>query len=404
MKYSVIENTLLFVLVIMMMLVPTSYMIIKLAIIIILILINSIKHRYKAKAYSNIFYGIFILIVLSGCWSLCNAGLKGSMSTDEMIKVLPFLVIWPFLYLLMIPYMSGQGRIDECLNLLVTSHIVIVLYNFYEIIALLLGLPLLHLDEASDTFRYDENFLGIATNSMHNLIFTTPFFFVVGFAGKINKKFFYLMAALTIVVNFMTSRTALAVTNFISIAIVIFLSRKFSSFKRKSIIKFLVGVVLLGGIYAVKKIDPVYIESTMDYYMNHFDSDEDLRFEQRKILIDKWKEAPITGHGIGTKFKTSARGLTSGFESTYHAMLANNGIIGFCLFASYVFLIFYHVYKRACKENNVFYIACLSGYFMFLVGAYSNPVMGTFDRLFPIYICLGCLYVKPEKSNRFVKT
>lgn len=398
MKFRKLEDVLLSILITMMMVAPTSYMVIKLGIILVLQLFNVLNHRYKCQAYSKVFYGIIGLILLGGIWTFCNVVLKASLSSEELLKMTPFLLLWPLLYVAMIPYLSGEHRQYECIKLLAICHTVIVLFNLYNVVALLYGMEPIQIDEENDSFRYDDHFIGVATNSMHCLVYTTPFFFIIGFSEKISKKWFYPVACLTLGFNFVSSRTLLAIVNILSIGLAYVVSYKFYEIKRRSINLFVVTIVLVSSIYLVPKIDRVYIESTIEYYLMHFDSSDDIRFEQRQILIDKWVEKPITGHGVGTKFKTNARGLSNEFESTYHAMLANNGLIGFGIFFFYISLIFVNVYKRAKNENNIFFIACLSSLAVFLIGAYSNPLIGTFDRLFPIYLSLACLYVRPSYS------
>ena len=396
MHYSRLENIIICALIIMMMLAPTSYMIIKLVMMIFLISVNIIKKRFRIKAYNKVFYAIFLLIVASGIWSILNALIKDSLSTESIMKVFPFHVLWPFVYLGMTPYLNGKGRSNQCLNLLVVSHAVIVLYNLYEIIALIYDFPLLHVDESSDTFRFDDNFFGIATNSLHNLVFTTPFFFIVGFSGRINRKFFYLFAALTISVNIMSSRTLLLFVNIMSLGMVYILSYQFNTFNRKELLYFTVCISVVAFALLFYRIDMTYINSSMEYYMSHFNPNEDIRFEQREVLIDRWMDAPLTGIGSGTKVWTTARGWSSGYESTYHSMLANDGIIGAGIFLLYILLIIKTLYRRVRQEGNVLYLASLAGLSSFLVGAYSNPLIGTFDRLLPIYLCLACLYIKPD--------
>ena len=396
--YSRFENLIICTLIIMMMLAPTSYMMIKLAMIILLIAANVVKNRFRIKASKKVFYPIFLLIVAEGSWSILNAIIKDSLTTQAIINVFPFNVLWPFVYLGMIPFLNGNGRSRQCLNLLVVSHVVIVLYNLYEIISLIYGFPILHVDEASDTFRFDDSFFGIATNSMHNLVFTTPFFFVAGFSGKINRRFFYFFAALTVSVNIMTSRTMLVLVNFMSIGMVFFLSYRFLDIDRKKLISFTICVTALALLLLFCKVDSVYINSSVDYYLSHFDPSEDIRFEQREVLFGKWLDAPLTGIGSGTKVWTAARGWTNGFESTYHSKLANNGIIGVGIFFLYIMLITKNLYSRARQEGNVLFLASLAGLLSFLVGAYSNPLIGTFDRLFPIYLCLACLYIREDSS------
>lgn len=390
-----IRDFFLAVIVLLMMVAPISYMTVKLLLILLVVFINFITGSFKVRAYNPAFYFIFLLILLYGVWNISNAIIKDSIQISELLSIIPFNLFWPFLYYALVISFAKQTQIPKCIKLLIFAHICIVFLNFYNIIALLYGLPIFNIDNEHENFRYDEAFLGISTNSLHQLVFTTPFFFMMGFAGKIRKWIFYLIGFLTVSVNIMSSRTLLLLVSFLSFLLPLLLSKKICCISRQSILRMSIVFLILGGGYLFRVVDQVYIDSSVDYYLSHFDSGDDIRYEQRDVLIQKWKEAPLTGHGSGTKFRTKAKGLSDKYESSYHAILAYNGIVGFGIFSLYIFLIVKLLYERAVEDQNVFYMACLVGLCFFLLGASTNPLLGTFDRLFPIYICLACLFVHP---------
>lgn len=398
-RYSKFENILGSVLVILIFWAPTSFMLFKMVLMCMLILVNIHKNRYSQLPKSSIVYLIMVLILLTGAWSLFNGVLHQNLSDSSLVSIAPFLLVWPVLLFLLFPCIRGEERIESLGNIIVVSHILILLYLIYNFYAMFAGLPVLQIKSEDEVFLYEGSHLGIATNNMHQLIFTTPFFFTLGFMGRLHKRIFIIIGITTLLVNFYTRRTALFVVNAYSLLIIpfvlyYFFHYRFGGIKRLTV--FLCMIVFAFSVYIYQ--NSRFYETTFDYYVMHFDPETDIRYNQRDALIKAWLSSPITGVGSGTKIHTYDRGWDTNFESTYHSALAYNGLIGFSLFMLYLFLIVRNLYRKGKEGMPPFYIAFLMALCMFLVAATTNPVIGTFDRLVPMYMCIACLL--PEQESR----
>ena len=143
-----------------------------------------------------------------------------------------------------------------------------------------------------------------------------------------------------------------------------------------------------------------FSEAAINNFTDHFDSDTDIRFEQRKVLIDAWKEAPIFGHGYGFSIVTSARGRQSGFESMYHAILASTGLVGIIFVFSYYLIIIRKTLEKTRLNQDPFCFAILLCFISSIICSTTNPALGTFDGLLPIYACLACIANRSHARSR----
>ena len=397
-----LENIILFLLILGMLVLPTSYMEVKLAAIIILIVSNINHNRYKTP-YSKIVMLILLVIYLKGVWAVGGGVIKGTLEGQELYAKIPFTFLYPLLLYLLFPYLRAENAKLHCANTIIIAHALIIGINLYNLIGLMYGLPILRLTDDLENVIYDESSLGFGTNNLHQLIFTTPFVVAMGFSGKIKPVFFVPLLIVTFGFIVLTSRAALLVVALISMTIPYIIKKKFNMLSGIKIGRMSIIVATLLLLLLFRYSHNIYVSSSFDDFAAHFDKNTDIRFNQRELLIKEWKKSPITGVGAGKKFNDYNRGMVTNFESTYHSDLAQNGLIGFGLFCLYIWLIMSNLYKRAREEKNVFYFSCLMGLGCCIVAASTNPVLGTFDRLFSIYICIACLSLPAIRFKEIIK-
>jgi O-antigen ligase len=124
----------------------------------------------------------------------------------------------------------------------------------------------------------------------------------------------------------------------------------------------------------------------MEHVGNAF-SNEDERSIQFGYLLASFLEYPILGSGFGG-YAGYTRSLDSPwlYELTYLQILFNFGIVGVLLIVI-VFLIYFYMVVVNLRDRSVgrgyraaLFIGCVS----LLIGAYSNPYLGSFDFLFVV--------------------
>lgn len=144
-----------------------------------------------------------------------------------------------------------------------------------------------------------------------------------------------------------------------------------------------------------------YGAATIDFVVSAF-SATDERTIQRGYLIDAFLERPILGSGFGLD-AGYIRSIESPwlYELTYHQLLFNFGIVG----TTYMGLLAVTYFRSAVNGIRLSHSAMIGafpvlvGVFCFLVGAYSNPYLGSFDFLF--IIAMLPLLSAMTKSRRF---
>lgn len=387
-----LEDVLLVILLFSMLLAQTSYMSFKLFLILFIGLINFFKGKYRPSYYNPVILGVLFLIILGGAYRLASAILCETMDTSSLVQKIPFLLIHPFLYYLLLPNMMGLSNHKKICNILVAGHVLILLFSFYNLYAVFNGMTPIQLSQNEETFIASEEAVGISSGVVYQVMITSPIFFTLGFTNKLPKWLFIIGGLLTFLYSILTSRVTLMVLVSLCLFIPVYL--RFFSFKKNDywfIWKKLSIVSLMIVFFSFPLIIQVpVLEGVWNDVMAHFDSTEDVRFEQRQVLIDNWIESPIFGKGYGAKFKTAGKGgMQAEFESSYHLDLATTGVIGFGLFAMYIFIILRNTYMRSKIQNDPYSMAVLFSLISLLIASITNPALGSFDRLLPIYLCIG---------------
>ena len=387
-----IADVLLVFLLMLMLLAQTSYMSVKLFLILFIGLINLIKGRYRPSLYNPVIIGVLFLIILSGAYRLASAIFFETMDTPGLVQKIPFLLIHPFLYYLLLPNMMGLYNHKKICNILVVGHLLILLFSFYNLYAVFNGMTPIQLSQNEETFIASEESVGISSGVVYQVMITSPIFFTLGFTKKIPKRLFVIGGLLTIVYSILTSRVTLMILVVLCLLIPLFLKIcKFGLndywiiWKKLSVVSIVFVFFSFPIIYQVPLLEGIWQD-----VMAHFDSNEDIRYEQRQVLMDNWLESPVFGQGYGAKFKTSGKeGMQAAFESSYHLDLATTGVVGFGLFAMYILIILRNTYLRAKMCNDPYSMAVLLSLISLLIASITNPALSSFDRLLPIYLCIG---------------
>ncbi len=110
---------------------------------------------------------------------------------------------------------------------------------------------------------------------------------------------------------------------------------------------------------------------------------EDERSRQAPFLIRGFREAPIMGAGFGAYAgygRSVDRPWT--YELTYHQLLFNIGLTGVACLGGILALSFGRIVLLLRRFPAPQAFALLVGFCSLLLGAYSNPYLGSFDSLF----------------------
>lgn len=404
-NYFNFSDILFFLLVIMMLLFQTEYMFVKLGVILLIAIINLSKGLYNIRNYSNKIFGILFVIFISGLYCIFSGVFSGQLSDEEMKKQIPFLFIHPLLYYMIIPNMMGDGGVKKMCNIMLIGHILIVSIGLYNIVALFVGLPPIILSEEKEIYMVSDEGVGVSSGTLYQAMLTTPIFFTLGFAKLIKKPLFFVVGIITAVYIVLSSRTALTIIGLASLFIPFVIRYYFHGMNTLNInVKKVVAVIaIMLTVGVVKFWDSPLVQNSYEDFIAHFDSDTDIRFEQRQVLWNAWLESPVFGKGYGASFRTSARGIETDVESMYHAKLATTGMVGLVLFLTYILMILYNLHKKIKVKQSPYYLAPYLGLISCLICSSTNPALASFDRLVGIYMCVACIAASKYYEKRHIE-
>ena len=387
---------LLFILLTLMFVAPTVFMGFKIALMLIIIVINLLFQGKRFWNMNPVVYGVILILLSIGVYNISSAVLHETMTSVEIRKVLPFNFIHPILYLLLIPAMKGERNIQKLCSCFCVIYFILMLRDQLTILAMFNGISSPFTFSEEEQYVVTDESIGFNSSSHFSIMFLMPIFFTMGITGKIKKKWFLIGAFFTIVQVALSGSAALIIIFMLCLSLPVVIRIVFPKIPVIFNIK-KTGLFLapLFCILILHFLSSDYSDAAIENFTNHFDSSTDIRYEQRQVLINAWKENPIFGHGYGASFVTSARGRQSAFESMYHATLATTGLLGFVLLIFYYIIIIKHTYKRVALYHDVYSLALLLCFISAIICSTTNPALGTFDGLVPIYACLATIAERP---------
>ena len=399
-----------------MMVAPFDFYEVKISIL-VLILIHKLIFTLKSRTLglsSPVFFwfcGIICFGLFFTFWSL----LFPYSTINGVLKILPVYVLWPFVYLLIIPYLMDERVFILINNTMVYGALFISIYlilSFLSIIGLVpipfdkftLVKPILGRSESSEV----QMFMPAVTS----LLFLNPFLlsnllFGITKKNHLGKLWIFMAFLLSTIAIFISGRRSLVLNILISpIVLFVFikLSRvELSKQERKMILKVMLillisGSVLLSMLSFLELID---FNSVWEFFVEGFDlrssgNDESssLRGDQLHLLTQSWKDYPVFGSGLAShsQYIVRSEDMPWMYELSFMAWLFQTGIIGLLIFLSllmWVFIKSIMIIKN--NSNRSFLIPFLVGSLCFLVGCTSNPYLQAFDHLWAIYLPVGML-------------
>jgi hypothetical protein len=378
---------------------PTEIMGVKLALMLVVILVTLFFKKKKFWEMNSIVYGVIFVILLHGVYNISSAVINQTMTSTELIRVLPFNLIHPILYFLLIPAMMGDNIKRLCYGFVII-YFLLIFRDLINVLALLVGFTPPFVFSEGEIYNVTESSIGFNSGSHYSMMYLMPVFFTLAFTGKLNKKLLIFGFLLTILQVALSGSAALIIIFVLCMSIPFFVKilipKHSYAINLKYFVFILLTVVSVGLYYFISS---GFFEAAFDNFVNHFDSTTDLRYEQRQVLLDGWKQAPIWGQGYGASFVTSARGRESQFESMYHSTLATTGIVGLLFILTYYFLIIIYTYKLIKRTQSPYYLSLLFCFFSSILCSTTNPALATFDGLIPIYACLACIAANQDKKH-----
>lgn len=252
-----------------------------------------------------------------------------------------------------------------------------------------------------------DGYVQIIAHNIGMLLFIVPYLLVTALRTdgvQENRWLVWLALAAALITAALSGRRALwivtAVTPFL---MWVFALATGTSTRIKAFPLFSIGVLVIIVIAILFPL--IFLSEDTLLYLNSAFSAEDERSIQKRYLIEGFWEMPLFGSGFGglTEYVRSEESPWL-YELSFHQILFNFGLVGSVLLTlsfSYTFTKAVRTIKAnvAPEKNGV--VSVLFGACGLLIGAYSNPYLGSFDYLLVLGFLPLVISDVPKRISRF---
>lgn len=366
--------------------------------------LSCVSYR-KFTSYTplNAFY---LLIAFGGAiWSLIGA-LNGG-SDIGIFDSFRLYVIWSMAYLALYTFLRINNSLHTIHLSFVLGGLFIAAINFYGIFDHYYGI-----DSIAEVMRValelnvgiHEGYVQINSHNIGSMFIVAPYLIALQFRQDYKKTFIFKMSlVLSLAVTVVSGRRALWISvamTPIALALLSYATGQVSQLTRQG--KVLIVGYVIGGALALTLlicVPPAESDTGLLAYFSSAFSATDERSIQKNYLFKSFLYYPWFGSGFGVSAIVPRNPVVPWvYESTYFQMLFNLGVVGMSymitLISAYVYMIINAIRRGISSPAIVF--SLLVGLFGLLLGAYSNPYLGSFDFL----IYLGLLpYLATIKTD-----
>ena len=383
------------------MIFPRSFLLVKLVCLTFFVIVHIIDYRWNShfRVHNRIL--IFYCCVAIGglAWSLL--GLVGAGEPLGVFDNLRLYVGWSAAYLLILTLLRNDDGLRYLHTAIVISGLLIAAINLYGVYDQYADIGLLGesiLKELRLAIGFHEGYVQITSHNIGSLLFITPYLIAVQFCGnteRLNGKMTKLSLLACVVVSALSGRRALWLCVGLTPLIIGLLAVSSNSLRAiKPPAQKLIALMACGLVFALIVMIATNTQPgksgiiVLDRLSDAFSS-EDERTIQSGYLVSAFMDRPLFGSGFGTY----AGYLRSDdfpwlYELTYLQLLFNCGLVGLLywgtLGGTYFFLAGRVI--RDSMDQTGQPLCLIVGVCGFLLGAYSNPYLGSFDFLMYVAI------------------
>lgn len=417
--WNVFINFIIFVFFLLSISLPKVYSNLKLSLLFILFVLAllHILNDSHCKLSNNILMWYMLFIFYHFIW--ISLGFFNQNNTEALIGTFRLFIIYPLIFLVFTYALSNSNKINILFKVIFLANFLIAMYTIMLFIDAinLMNLDFLYRVTFSIGKGVHEGYTKVGGENITSLFFTFPF---VLFSYKnINykhKKFMIINIFFTIIAIIISGRRMIQLIALF--AIIMYLFPKLNvkkKFKYKQLINQVLILSMSGIIFylAANVLNNYFTFDTLfQRVIAAFEpSSDNVRYVQVVELLKAFSEKPILGVGFGKGITSIVRSTARpwSYEVTYVLTLYQTGLLGFSMFAS---LLFYNIYlscklKKRYPDDN-YITPLLYGYIFFLIACFSNPLLGSFDFMWVLYIIptyYNFLVInKKSIDNKFVLT
>ena len=358
-----------------------------------------------------IFHGFFFSYI----------GFLNGADVSNVAKFSTIAVLWPVVFLLLFFYKTSVEYLLKLYKVIEVALICISIYVIYKVLSIFGFLPAFDIyagKEGVDGLMINDGNLEMSIPAATTLMFVVPSVLSLYLLTKEKRLIPVILLAFIAVV--LTSRRALLlsviVTPLICLAFSVFLLKKknLKVLNKNIFLMYFIAMIFFSIIFIVLaqlnvfdfKVFYSMILEGFDFSGNNSaDPGAMIRADQFTLLMKSWCEKPVFGWGYGSVSQYITRSDETPFiyELSYVALLFQTGIVGFVIYMSLIFWIFYKFYKlrnRIDVKMNKYNISILVGLTTFLLANATNPYLYAFDHMWTIFYPLLILNTLALENNK----
>jgi hypothetical protein len=391
------------------MIFPRSFAGIKVVLLGFYLLINVLPVlRGTVQINSRIITFYLVVAAIGGVWAI--VGLINSGSMVGVLESVRLYVFWSVIYFVIIQSLRWD-KSQALLNIhyaIVISGIAIPIINLAGVFDLYAQTGYIGegLQKELDMFvGFHDEYVQITSHNIGSLFFITGYLLTLQFvkvANGLNGAASKFSLLLCILIAVLSGRRALWLAILLVPIIVLgvaVLSKCTEILRRQghALLHLYLFLTIIGVVFVFVLSDGLLSGGALNYINSAF-SAEDERTIQRSYLMEKFIESPIfgTGFAVGAGYvRNDERPWL--YELTYYQMLFNFGLVGVFLIVGVFFRYMVAAFSVINQWRSVSVFSITVGLVAFLVGAYSNPYLGSFDFL--LYLGMLPLVASYEKNR-----
>lgn len=415
--YKIVSYILFF----LMLFSPFAFIEIKMVFIsflVISILLYLLIYKEKIKISKSILLWFSIFIFHGFFFSYF--GLLNGAAVSNVAKFSTIAVLWPVVFLFFCFYKTDEKYLFKLYKVIEVALICISIYVIYKVLSIFGFLPTYDIygDTEGRELMFNDGNIELSIPAATTLMFIVPSVITLYLLTKEKRLIPIILLAFIAVI--LTSRRALLLSVIVTPLICLcfsffFLKKQAVKLLNKQILSmylmvfvfFLIIFIVLAQlkVFDFKVFFSMILEGFDFSGNNSSDPGAMIRADQFTLLMKSWSEKPFLGWGYGSVSEYIIRSDETPFiyELSYIALLFQTGIVGFVIYMSLIFWIFYKFYKLRNSIDlimNKYNISILVGLTTFLLANATNPYLYAFDHMWTLFYPLLILNTLVLENNK----
>jgi len=329
-------------------------------------------------------------------------------------------VLWPVVYLALVSAIANVKRIAASERILILASVFVPIYGFVVIagtLGLLPGVDQVGLAsfQTEQGVGFSDGYIQLSIHGLSSMSFLMPFTMAILTTHHIPKEgcrisrgWAWLALFLGFGLVLVSGRRALQLVTLLAPLLIFGFCTLQPPAERVLAKKFLLKLVLFGFFctialsFVISFMHEVSLKQIFHELALSFDFSATTASDsanERRIqffaLLHGWYENPIFGAGLGASAYGSIRSesMPWAYELSYLALLFQAGVVGLLTYATGITWI-YWMGIRIIREGSILgrmMLPILVGLSSFLIANATNPYLGKFDGIWPIFLPLAII-------------